>query len=120
MLADYFEARIARVRHRFASSLESKIQKTMSSAEHISRNEGDVTGYVSDSYRHLHNIYGIGPTVGFSATGEAAHEAETALMPAYLEKRARTEEEVLRLKEALVRLRDAAASEMKLLHRLGR
>ncbi len=120
MLADYFEARIARVRHRFASSLESKIKKAMSSAEHISRNEGNVAELLSDSYRHLHNIHGIGPTVGFSATGEAAHEAETALMQAYLEKRGLTEEELLHLKEALVRLRDAAASEIRLMHQLGR
>lgn len=119
MIVDQFEMRVARVRHRFATTLESKIQTTMVSADRMSRKDGSVTKYVSDSYRHLHSIYGVGATVGFAATGEAAHAAEAALMEAYQQKRALTEAEMLRLKRALARLRDVAASELRLMYQRG-
>jgi chemotaxis protein histidine kinase CheA len=119
MPLDQFERRVAIVRHRFATALESKIETTMISADRMSRGDGSVTKYVSDSYRHLHSIYGVGATVGFAATGEAAHAAETTLMQAYQQKRAPTEGEVLGLKKALVRLRDVAASELRLMYQRG-
>jgi chemotaxis protein histidine kinase CheA len=119
MLADLYEVRIARVRHRFATTLENKIETTMVSADRISRNQGSAIQHVSDSYRHLHRIYGLGATVGFAATGEAAHAAETALMQAYHEKRGLTESEVQCLKRALGRLQSVAASELRLMYQRG-
>jgi HPt (histidine-containing phosphotransfer) domain-containing protein len=67
----------------------------------------------------LHSIYGVGATVGFAATGQAAHAAEAALMQAYLEKRGLTGTEVQNLKRALVRLREVAASELRLMYQRG-
>lgn len=119
MHADQFEARVAKVRHRFATTLKSKIETAMVSADRMSRKDGSVTNYVSDSYRHLHSIYGVGATVGFAATGEAGHIAESALMHAYLEKRGLTEAEILNLKKALGHLRDVAASELRLMYQRG-
>lgn len=119
MPLDQFEMRVAIVRHRFATTLESKIQTAMISADRMARGDGSVTEYVSDSYRHLHSIYGVGATVGFAATGEAAHAAEVALLQAYQQKRALTAEEILRLKKALARLRDVAASELRLMYQRG-
>jgi len=119
MYADEFEVRVARVRHRFAAALESKIKGVMISAERMSSGGEGVTKNVSESYRHLHSIYGIGATVGFAATGEAAHQAESALLHAYHEKRGLTEGEVLNLKKALARLRDAAGSELKMMYQRG-
>jgi chemotaxis protein histidine kinase CheA len=78
-----------------------------------------VISQVTAAYRHLHGIYGVGATVGFAATGEAAHAAETALMLAYQEKRGLTDTEVLRLKRALARLRDVAASELRSMYQRG-
>jgi chemotaxis protein histidine kinase CheA len=75
--------------------------------------------HVSESYRRLHDICGIGPTVGFSATGEAAHFAEAALMQAHHEKRRLTEREVLGLKKALEHLRVVAASELRQMYQRG-
>ena len=69
MHADQFETRLARVRHRFAATLESKITEAVVSADHMSRSSDGVIKHVSESYRHLHGICGIGPTVGFTATG---------------------------------------------------
>ena len=119
MHADQFETRLARVRHRFATTLESKITEAVVSADHMSRSSDGVIKQVSESYRHLHGICGIGPTVGFTATGEAARAAEVALMQAYRESRGLTQTEVLNLKRALERLRVAAASELRLMYQRG-
>ena len=119
MHADQFETRLARVRHRFATTLESKITEAVVSADLMSRSGDGVIKHVSESYRHLHGICGIGPTVGFTATGEAARAAEVALMQAYRESRGLTQTEVLNLKRALERLRVAAASELRLMYQRG-
>jgi HPt (histidine-containing phosphotransfer) domain-containing protein len=119
MHADLFEMRVAKVRHRFATTLESKIETATISADRMSRNDGSVIKYVSDSYRHLHSIYGVGATVGFAATGEAARTAEAALMQAYQEKRGLTDGELLSLKKALKGLRAAAALELRLMYQRG-
>jgi hypothetical protein len=119
MPADQFEARLARVRHRFATTLESKISNAAVSADKMTDGNGRVIDCVSESYRHLHNICGIGPTVGFIATGEAAHAAKAALVQAYLEKRGPTEGEVNNLKRGLAKLRLAAASELRLMYQRG-
>ena len=119
MHADQFERRVAMVRHRFATTLADKIENTMISADRMSRNDGSVIQYVSESYRRLHSIHGVGATVGFAATGEAAHAAEAALMQAYRETRGLTEKEARRLKKALARLREVAASELRRMYQQG-
>jgi hypothetical protein len=68
----------------------------------------------------LHGICGIGPTVGFAATGEAARAAESTLLQAMDEKRRPTETEIINLKEALAQLRTTAASELQLMYPRGR
>jgi HPt (histidine-containing phosphotransfer) domain-containing protein len=119
MYADQYEVRLARVRHRFAATLESKITDAVVSVDRMSRGTEGVGKQVSQSYRDLHGICGIGPTVGFTATGEAAHVAEAALMQAYRESRGLTQTEVLSLKKALERLRVAAASELRSMYQRG-
>jgi len=76
MHVDQFEVRLARVRHRFATALESKISDAVVSADHMTHDGHSALEYVSKSYRELHNICGIGPTVGFTATGDAASTAK--------------------------------------------
>jgi hypothetical protein len=105
MYADQFEARLARVRHRFATTLESKITEAVVSADRMSHSTEDASKQVSQSYRNLHAICGIGPTVGFTATGAAARAAEAPLMQANREGRALTASEILILKKALHSLR---------------
>jgi hypothetical protein len=119
MHADLFEIRLARVRHRFATSLTSKIETAVVSANHMASSNDGVIKRISESYRSLHGMCGIGPTVGFAATGEAAHAAEVTLMQAYRESRGLTEREVLSLKKALEQLRVAAASELRLMYQRG-
>jgi len=95
MYADQFEVRIARVRHRFATALESKIVHALVLADGMAKDEDDHSRLVSDCYRRLHGICGIGPTVGFAATGEAARAAESTLLQAMDEKRRPTETEIV-------------------------
>jgi hypothetical protein len=78
-----------------------------------------VTRHINEAYRSLHGISGIGPTVGFCATGEAARAAEVTLMPAYRESRGLTENEVLSLKKALEGLRAAASLELRSMYQRG-
>lgn len=120
MYADQFEVRIARVRHRFATALESKISAAFVLADDMARDADGHSKLVSDCYRGLHGICGIGPTVGFAATGEAARAAESTLLQAMGEKRRPTEMEIVNLKEALAQLRTVAASELRLMYQQGR
>jgi hypothetical protein len=119
MHADQFEIRLARVRHRFATTLESKIQDAVVSVDRMTRGQGGMIKHISDSYRDLHGICGVGPTVGFAATGEAARAAEGALMQAYRESRGLSEPELFNLKKALERLRVAASSELRQMYQRG-
>jgi hypothetical protein len=119
MHVDQFEARLARVRHRFATTLESKISETVVSAEHMGDGDHRALECVSRSYHELHNFCGIGPTVGFVGTGDAANVAKNALIQAYLEKRVPTEGEILRLKRALAKLRQVATSELRSMYQRG-
>jgi HPt (histidine-containing phosphotransfer) domain-containing protein len=119
MHADQFEVHLAKLRHRFATSLESKIKDTVVSANRMSHGSDGVAKDISESYRRLHGISGIGATVGFAATGEAARIAEVTLTSAYRESRELTENEVLSLKQALEDLRVAAASDLRLMYQRG-
>jgi hypothetical protein len=119
MHADQFEVRLARVRHRFATTLESKIEDAVISANGMLDGSTGVTKRISKSYHSLHGICGIGPTVGFCSTGEAAHLAEVTLMQAQHESRGLTDREVLNLKKALEHLRVVAASELRMMYQRG-
>jgi hypothetical protein len=119
MYNDQFETRLARVRHRFATTLESKIKAAVVLADRMTHNQDGVVEHVSHSYRDLHGICGIGPTVGFTATGEAARAAEGTLIQAHHESRGLSEKELIGLKKALEGLRVAAASELRLMYQRG-
>jgi hypothetical protein len=119
MHADQFEIRLARLRHRFATTLESKILDAVVSANHMTRNDAGASKHISNSYRHLHGICGIGPTVGFAATGEAARAAEATLFQAHHESRGLTEKEIVNLKKALDSLRTAASLELRSMFQRG-
>ena len=120
MYADHFETRIAIVRHRFATALESKIEDVAGSADRMFRGDDKDLELISESYRRLHGICGVGPTVGFPATSTAARAAEEALINAYREKRKLSKQEFETLNKALARLREAAAEELQSMYERGR
>ena len=110
MDADVFAERLTKVRDRFTSTLESKLEETDSALAGLSGDGATVVEAVGETYRRLHGIAGTGPTLGFPVTGQAAREAETDLIVA---RRGLTTDEVASLKNALHALRQAATGELQ-------
>lgn len=112
MNADAFADRLARVRRRFVSTLQGKIDDTHASIPKLSAVAPAAAAAVGEAYRCMHSIVGVGPTVGSPATGRAARDVEDALRPAQNERRGLKEDEILVLKRRLQDLREAAAREL--------
>jgi chemotaxis protein histidine kinase CheA len=113
MPADHFEERLANIRDRFASSLESRIADAREALPRLLGQETAVAEKVAETYRQLHGICGIGATVGFVATGKAARSAETLLLAPFRAKRGLTSNEGERLRKALDALAAAARLELQ-------
>ena len=112
MSIDSYAERLAKVRHRFASTLEGKIKDTYVALPHLT-GEGDaVADAVGETFRRIHGIAGIGNAVGFAATGRAARNVENVLLPAHYGCRGLKAEEVAALAKQLETLRDAAQREL--------
>jgi HPt (histidine-containing phosphotransfer) domain-containing protein len=119
MYASQFQSRLATVRQRFAVTLESKIRDTMESVQGMSGSDDVIASFVRQSYRNLHAICGVGATVGFPATGEAAQAAEIVLIGPLRDKRRLSEEETESLVSAIAQLQLAAASELRSMYQRG-
>lgn len=119
MHVDQFEARLAQVRHRFAGSLQSKIDDAVGAFSTLSESSPDAPANVDQTYRRVHSICGVAPTVGFAATGKAARAAEVALLEPMRNKRGLTPGESEILKKALDELRKAAQQELQTMYGRG-
>jgi len=113
MAVDAFAERLARVRQRFVSALESQIEDTYSAIPDLSGDSETVVEAVEGSYRRMHGIVGIGPTVGFVGTGRAARSVENILLMPHQAERGLTAEEIESFKKALHVLRETAARELQ-------
>ena len=113
MTIDPYTDRLARVRHRFVSTLEGKIDNAYAAIPTLSGALPTAPPAVAEAYRTMHGIVGIGPTVGFPATGRAAHAVEDVLRGPQQQKRGLNDEEILALKKRLHALREAAKREMQ-------
>ena len=113
MAVDVFTERLAKVRSRFVATLEGKIEDTYRSLPDLSGQGHAQAQLVEETYRRIHSMVGIGPTVGFGATGRAAREVENVLLPASNAKRGLTEQEMLSFKKALHLLRETARQELQ-------
>lgn len=113
MSMDAFEERLAKIRARFVSTLAAKIDESDTSASQMSGEDDAAAEVVAETYRRLHGIAGTGPTVGFSATGNAARQAEAVLIEANRERRGLNPSELMNFESALRALRDVAASELR-------
>ena len=118
MTEDVLAERVARVRQRFIDTLEGKIAATFAALPTLGSDTAPAIAAVGESYRCLHGLVGIGRTVGFPATGEAAHEAEDVLRGAYQAGRGLTADEVSRLEDRLAALRLVAVRELQSFHSL--
>lgn len=113
MQQDAFTERLAKVRRRFASTLESKISDSFAALPQLSGNGGAALAKLGDTYQRIHQICGVAPTVGFVATGKAARNAEDILIAPFRSKRCLTTEEAARLQTALDALQAAARIELQ-------
>jgi len=113
MTVDPFTDRIARVRRRFATTLAGKIDETCAAIPQLSDVSPAAAAAVAEAYRCIHGIVGVGPTVGFPASGRAAHDVENVLRPSQRERRGLTADEIVRLTKTLQVLREAATRELQ-------
>jgi hypothetical protein len=109
---DPYHERLAKVRFRFASTLEGKIEDTYSALDQLSGNGEDVADAMEATYRRIHGICGVGPTVGFVQTGRIAREVEAILLEPYRAHRGFTVNEAASFRKKLHVLREAAMAEL--------
>ena len=112
-MTDPFTERLGRVRDRFAASLDAKIDAAYAAVPSLSAGAPAAATAIEEAYRCVHGMVGVGPTIGFPATGRAAREVETVLRPPRQEARGLTPEELALLIRTLRALREAAASELQ-------
>lgn len=113
MAVDAYAERLARVRQRFVSGLESKIEDSYKAIPDLSETAPAGVETVEETFRRIHSLVGIGPTVGFARTGRAARSVENVLLPPHQAKRGLTNQEIDSFKKALHALRETAASELQ-------
>jgi hypothetical protein len=109
---DRFKERLAVVRKRFAMSLEGKITDTCAALPKLAGTGADADDVVAESYRRIHGICGVGPAVGFVATGRAARDVEDVLITPFRAKRGLTPHELGHLEVRLAALLAAARQEL--------
>jgi chemotaxis protein histidine kinase CheA len=113
MTDDIFAERVAKVRQRFMSSLEEKIDSTYAALPGLGGTELPATAAVAEAYRCIHGIVGIGRTVGFPAIGSAAHDVEDILRPPFHAGRGLTVGEISLLEKSLQALREVATRDLQ-------
>jgi len=116
MTSDPFADRLARVRHRFVSTLEGKIDDTCAAIASVSGVTPAAAAAVAEAYLCVHGMVGVAPTVGFPATGDAAHQVEDVLRAPYKTGRGLTADEISKLAPTLQALREAASRELQSFH----
>ena len=114
MTIDPFTDRLTRVRDRFAASLAGKIDDAWAAIPQLSAAAPAPAAAVEEAYGRVHAMVGVGPTIGFPATGDAAHAVENVLRAPRLERRGLTAEEISLLTRSMQALREAAARELQL------
>ena len=107
-----FAERMAVIRARFAAKLTGKIQDTDTALPHLTGDGSNAVNEVTTAYRRFHDICGIGATLGFEATGQAARAIDAILIGPFREQRALSGDELVKLTESLASLRIAARTEM--------
>jgi hypothetical protein len=113
MSDDPFLERLASLRQRFSAKLPGRLAEIDASLPELTGEGGAVAAAVYTTHRKVHDLCGIGPTLGFNATGTAARACERILLQPSRGERGLTEQEMARLKEGLVALRAAAQNEIQ-------
>jgi len=110
---DEFTKRLARIRERFANTLNSKVNDSFASLPKLKDKDAAAIETIIVVHRKLHEMCGIAPSVGFPATGNAARAAEAVLREPAKLKRSLTEQEIVAFTAGLDGLRTATQSELQ-------
>ncbi len=110
MATDQFAERFTAVKQRFAAKLDARIGELEAGIPALE--SGDTIELLAALHRRAHDLCGIGPTVGFFATGQAARAIEQLLLTALKAGRTLTHDEIELLRTRLVALRAAANAEV--------
>jgi len=112
-MSDPFTERLALIRTRFASNLNRTIDSVDNSLPQLVGESEAVKAALATAHRSVHGLCGIGPTIGFVATGNAARIVERFLLQPLRAKRGLTEDEVMVIRKGLAELRNVAQAEMQ-------
>lgn len=113
MAADEFAERLDAIRKRFAAKLSARLDDIDAALPGLTGHGRDIGVVVYSTHRKVHDLCGIGPTLGFHSTGQAARTCERILLQPSRDQRGLTEQELAQLKAGLAALRTAAEQEMR-------
>jgi len=108
-VSDLFAERFAAVRQRFAAKLDARIADIETAMPAL--RGGDGGEMLARAHRRAHDLCGVGPTMGFVLTGQAARAIEKVMLAALKANRPLGADEVAQVTEGLAALRLAAAAE---------
>ena len=108
-MSDLFAERFAAVRARFAAKLDSRIDEIETAMEEFTRDRAAET--LARAHRRAHDLCGVGPTMGFVATGSAARAIEQVMLAAIKANRPLSDDEFEKVTNGLIALRSAASAE---------
>jgi hypothetical protein len=108
---DEFAQRLAIVRKRFAAKLATRIRDTEAALPVLNGSGSETPEAVDVTHRCIHELCGIGPSVGFDETGRAARVVERILLEPSRIRRALTGVEVEGVRSGLDALRRAAQAD---------
>jgi HPt (histidine-containing phosphotransfer) domain-containing protein len=107
---DLFAVRFEAVRRRFAAKLDGRIGEIEATLPKLS--DETALELMAVAHRRAHDMCGVGPTMGFVATGKAARSIEQLLLAPLKAERPLTEDEIAELRQGLTVLRAAAKAEI--------
>lgn len=107
-----FAERIAKVRARFITKFADKLRKTDTALPQLGGDGEDAANAVEATYRRFHDMCGIGSTIGFDATGQAAKALDAILIAPFRGHRGLSLDELARFKECFEALRAAGLAEI--------
>jgi chemotaxis protein histidine kinase CheA len=111
-VTDKFANRLAKVRERFMSSVEGKVEDTYVMFPKLQGGTAAAEA-LAETYRRIHGICGVAETVGFILTGRTAQKLDTILLAAHQARRGLTADEMTLAQKALHALRDATRLELQ-------
>jgi chemotaxis protein histidine kinase CheA len=111
-VTDKFANRLAKVRERFMSSVEGKVEDTYVMFPMLLGGTAAADA-LAETYRRIHGICGVAETVGFVLTGRTAQKLDNILLAAHRARRGLTADEMTLAQKALHALRDATRLELQ-------